>query len=234
MSAEQTAEQVLAKVGLWWPDADENGLYRAASAWRALADAIDAATLDARRAVEDVDDASSGDAADAFGAFWEKYDGSCSGYLPSSADGCRALASSCEQYADAVADAKKRLKELAAEIGATVVVGTALAVFTFGASEAAAGGISAGLIAAGEAVGLTVSTTVADIVGTTLAGAAFGGVEAAAVDVAVAQPIRVRGFHDGGFSGSEVVGWALGGSAGGGLFAGTGVVTGRWMSRVKT
>ena len=53
-----------------------------------------------------------------------------------------------------------------------------------------------------------------------MAGAAFGAVEAAAVDVVVAQPIRILGFHDGGFSLGEVEeslawGGALGGLTGG-------------------
>lgn len=148
MSDASTAEQVLAKVGLWWPDADEGQLREAANRWRELANAIDAATLDASGAAARVREATSGTAAVAFCDFWARYDGACDGYLPSAANSCRQLAEGCDAYADAVADAKRKLEELAVEIGATLVVGAALAFFTFAASEAAAGAISAGLIAA--------------------------------------------------------------------------------------
>ncbi|WP_158876606.1 hypothetical protein [Kitasatospora aureofaciens] len=62
-----------------------------------------------------------------------------------------------------------------------------------------------------------------------LVGAAFGAVEAITVDLAVAQPIRVELFGDGGYSLTEAADSAktgeIMGAAGGGLGAGARVVT---------
>ena len=225
MSDVSVAQQVIAKVGLWWPSADEGGLRLAASAWRSFAAEVDGVGFEGSAAARALVGANSGPAVDAFEGFWARYDGGSGSYLPGIADGARAMAGALEQFAGAVADARRRVEELAVEVGATLVVGTALAIFTFGAAEAAAAGISAGLIASAASIGVELSATAAAIGGGVLAGAAFGAVEAAAVDVAVAQPIRVEGFHDGGFSLDEVeaslaTGGVLGGLGGGAATAG--------------
>ncbi len=112
---------------------------------------------------------------------------------------------------------------LAVTISATLAAGTALAFFTFGIAEAAAAATTATLIAAAEAIGLELSATVAMIVAGGLVGAAFGAVEGFAVDVAVAQPIRVWGYGEGGFSMDEAKDVAVGGAIVGGVFGlGTG------------
>jgi uncharacterized protein YukE len=221
VSSEDVARQVIAKVGLWWPDADEGELRSAAGAWDALAASIDAATASGASGAGQASGAWEGKAAEKFAAFWGKYDGDCAAYLPATAQAARGLSQALNDYADAVADAKKRVEELAVEIGATLVVGTALAFFTFGVAEAAAAGVTAELIAAAATIGVELSTTVATIVGTALVGAAFGTVEAVAVDVAVAQPVRVFGYQEGGFSFDEVEKTAAFGAAGGLIFGGS-------------
>ena len=222
MSDVSVAQQVIAKVGLWWPSADEGGLRLAASAWRSFAAEVDGVGFEGSAAARALVGANSGPAVEAFEGFWARYDGASGSYLPGIADGARAMAGALEQFAGAVADARRRVEELAVEVGATLVVGTALAIFTFGAAEAAAAGISAGLIASAASIGVELSATAASIAGGVLAGAAFGAVEAAAVDVAVAQPIRVEGFHDGGFSLDELEGALLGGGALGAVAGGGG------------
>jgi hypothetical protein len=65
-------------------------------------------------------------------------------------------------------------------------------------------------------IGAELSLAAAEIMGATVAVAAFSAVEAAAADVAVAQPIRVEIFKRGGYSGSELVtSAAIGGALGG-------------------
>jgi len=222
VSAEDTARKVIAKVGLWWPAADEGKLDAAAAAWDAFAADIDAAAVDGTAAARSVVAANTGGAIEAFGSFWAKYDGGSDAYLPATAAAARSLAEACRKYAGAVRDAKHRVEELAVEIGATLVAGAALAFFTFGATEAAAAGISAELIAAAEAIGVELSATAASIIGSAVAFGAVGGLEAAAVDIVVAQPIRVEGFHDGGYSFDEVTSSAESGSILGGLAGGGG------------
>ena len=217
VSDESGAQTVIAKVGLWWPAADEGGLRSAASAWCSFASEVDEAGAESSAAARSLVGSNDGPAVDAFADFWARYDGTAGSYLPATADGARAMAEALSQFADAVADAKSRVEELAVEIGATLVVGTALALVTFGAAEAAAAGISAGLIASAASIGVELSATAGAIAGGILSGGAFGAVEAAAVDVAVAQPIRIEAFHDGGFRLGEVEQSMVAGGALGGL-----------------
>lgn len=97
------------------------------------------------------------------------------------------MAKALDKFADQIAEAKKKLEHELEIAGAVIVVGTALALFTGGISEAAAGAATAEILAASSAAGIAVSTTVAEIAGTVLATAAIGGIEAITVDVVVAQ-----------------------------------------------
>lgn len=215
MSVEDGAREVLAEVGLWWPAADEDALRRAAVAWERMAGALEDAAEDGPVAVEA---AASwrGEAATRFRDRWGRQERA----LVDDAAGCRALASALREYADAVEDAKRRVEQLAITVGATLVAGVALAVFTFGTTAAAAATVSASLVSAAAAIGVELSSTVAAILGGTIAGIGFGAGEAMVVDMAVAQPVRVEAFDDGGYSMAEVgesgaFGGLLGGGAGG-------------------
>ncbi|MEV7354985.1 hypothetical protein [Kitasatospora sp. NPDC091276] len=227
---ESAAEKIVRKVtGLWWPDADPDQLRTVAAAWDTMATAIDNVTAPTHQAAAAIVANNHGPAIDAFGKFWgQYYGGKGKGWLPDVAAACRNLAKALRAFADEVDKALKKLKEEAAIVGATLVAGTALAIFTAGISEAAAGTAAAGIIATAASLGVAVSEAIATIAATILTGVVFGAVEAIAVDLAVAQPIRVEFFDDGGYSLQEAVdsaetGGVMGG-AGGGLGAGGRVV----------
>jgi hypothetical protein len=82
------------------------------------------------------------------------------------------MSTACTKYADDVATTKSKIEEAAAEIGAVLIVGTIGAFFTFGATEALADSIAAGVVAtASEAItnlGLWVADTI-EVYSTTLA-----------------------------------------------------------------
>jgi len=213
-----TARRVVSKVGIWWPAGDESGLRAAADRWRVFASDVELLATDASRAARDLVAGNSGPAVDAFDTFWRRYDGPPDAYLPALATTGRAMGTALDQYADTVRDAKKRIEEMAVTIGASLVVGTALAAFTFGASEAAADGIAAGLVTAAESLSVEVSEAAAQIVATVLADTAVAAAENTLLDIAVAQPVRVLAFHDGGFDLAEaeraLASGAEGGAAG--------------------
>lgn len=213
-----TTESIASRVGLWWPATDAVDLRAAAAAWERSASALDHAADVGSSGAALAGTRWSGAGADAFTAAWRRHEIA----LRDDAAGARALAQALHRYADAVAAAKRKVEELAVTAGATIVVGVGLAWLTFGASTVAAAGVSAGLVAAAEAVGVELSATAATITGGALTGIAFGAGGAAVVDMAVSQPLRVEAFHDGGYSSSEVGGAALGGGLIGGLAGGVG------------
>lgn len=205
-------DEVVAEVGLWWPSADEGALRGAAQAWARTADALERAADVGRAGAAQATTGWTGDAAQRFTATWQRHEAA----LAADAGAARALGEALTRYADAVAEAERRVEELAVTAGATLAAGVGLAWLTFGTSAAAAAGVSAGLVAAASAIGVELSATAAAIISGALVGVTFGAVEGAVVDVAVTQPLRVQVFGDGGWSASEVAGAA----ATGGLFGG--------------
>ncbi|MFF9645501.1 WXG100-like domain-containing protein [Kitasatospora aureofaciens] len=233
---ESAAAKAVQKVtGMWWPDADPDKLRTVADAWEAMATAIDNVTAPTNQAAAAIVANNHGPAIDAFGKFWARYyggkdsAGKGKGWLPETADACRALAKALRDFAHEVDKAIKKLEEEAAIVGGTLVVGAALAIVTFSISADIAAATAAGIVATAAAVGVTVSEAIATIAATVLVSAAFGAVEAITVDLAVAQPIRVELFGDGGYSLTEAADSAktggIMGGAGGGLGAGARVVT---------
>ncbi|MEU9043943.1 MULTISPECIES: hypothetical protein [unclassified Kitasatospora] len=232
---ESTAAKAVRKLtGMWWPDADPDKLRKVADAWEAMATAIDNVTAPTNQAAAAIVANNHGPAIDAFGKFWAQYyggqdsAGKGKGWLPDTADACRSLAKALRDFAAEVDKAIKKLEEEAAIVGATLVAGTALAFFTVGISEGVAVTAAAGIVATAAGLGVAVSETIAMIAATVLTGVVFGAVEAIVVDVAVAQPIRVEFYDDGGYSLKEAVdaektGGIMGG-AGAGLGAGGRVV----------
>lgn len=229
MSAEEIAKAVLAKVGVWWPDADEGKVRAAADAWRRMAGSLDEVASVGDGGAALVQASHTGPAADAFGKFWQRYADS-GGHLPNAATACREIGAGCDRFADAVATAKHRLIELAVEVGASIAVGTVLAVFTFGVSEAAAAAATASLVAAAGIVEGTFAAVLAEIVASAAVYAAVGALESAVIDVAVTQPIRVEGFRDGGYSAGEIATV----SAGGALLGGAGGAVGRGIGLFRS
>ncbi|HEY2220968.1 hypothetical protein [Actinomycetospora sp.] len=205
-------DEIVSEVGLWWPSADEDGLREAAQAWDRMATALDRAVDVGRTGAAQAGAHWHGDAAGRFAGTWAQHETT----LHDDAAGARALGAALREYADAVGDVKRRVEELAITAGATIVAGVGLAWLTFGTSAAAAAGVSASLVAAAGAIGVELSATAATIISGALVGVVFGAVEGAVVDMAVAQPLRVQAFHDGGYSASEVTTSAMTG----GLFSG--------------
>ncbi|MER7850698.1 hypothetical protein ABTZ03_42995 [Kitasatospora sp. NPDC096077] len=225
MSKSSVAKAVQKVTGMWWPDADPGKLRRVADAWDAMATALDNVTVPTNKAAAAIVANNHGPAIDAFGKFWGRYyGGKDKGWLPETAAACRALAKALRDFAHEVDKAIDKLEEEAALVAGTLLAGTALAIVTVGISEGAALAASAAIVATAASVGITVSETIALIAATVLVGAAFGAVEAITVDLAVAQPIRVELFGDGGYSLDEAVeagkSGEIMGAAGGGLGAG--------------
>jgi uncharacterized protein YukE len=205
-------DEIVSEVGLWWPSADEDGLREAARAWDRMAAALDRAVDVGRAGSAQATAGWQGPAAGTFAQTWQQHETT----LHDDAAGARALSAALTEYADAVADAKRRVEGLAITAGATIVAGIGLAWLTFGTSAAAAAGVGAGLVTAASAIGVELSATAATIISGALVGVVFGAVEGAVVDMAVTQPLRVQAFHDGGYSTSEVTTSAITG----GLFSG--------------
>ncbi|MGW3354247.1 WXG100 family type VII secretion target [Streptomyces bungoensis] len=227
MSVADKARKVVQDMtGMWWPAADEGGLRDAAKAWRNFADDVDDVTSAANKAARSLIENNKGEAISAFDdPFWRRYYHNGDGWLKDLADAARDMAKALDAYADAVHSAKKKLEHELEIVGATLVAGTALAIFTAGISEgaAAAAAVTVADLAAG--LGVTVSTEIATIAGTTLATAAFAGVESVTVDLAVTQPVSIALGESKGFNLDEAGDAGLYGMAFGGMFgAGAGTV----------
>lgn len=136
---------VLREFHIPWPEADESALRDAAAAWHRLAEAVRDSYGFANKTASSLTGNNTGAAIDAFERYWAKF-GRPRGALILGADACDAMARACGQYADRVADVKRRIEEAVAGAGATLVVGTIGAVVTFGATEAAADALVAGLV----------------------------------------------------------------------------------------
>nr|WP_186337834.1 MULTISPECIES: hypothetical protein [Streptomyces] len=227
MSAADTAREVVQDLtGMWWPAADEGGLRDAAKAWRGFADDVDDVTAAADHAARSVIEHNRGEAVSAFAdPFWRRYHRDGSGWLKVLADAARDMAEALDTYADAVHSARKKLAHELEIVGATLVAGTALAMFTAGISEGAAVAAAATVADMAAGLGIVVTEEIATIAGTTLATAAFAGVESVTVDLAVTQPVSIALGESQGLSLDEAGDAGLYGMAFGGLFgAGTGTI----------
>lgn len=220
---DEAVDKVVSTVGLWWPDAEEGDIRTAADAWDQLAAALDRARDAGRGGANQALANWRGPAAGQFETYWSGYDRA----LPQTAQGCRDLAGGLREYADAVERAKEEVYVLAAEIGASVAIGAALAVFTFGTSAAAAGGAVAALRAAAMGIATRLTATVGSIASRAIIGAAFGSVSSVAANLGVAQPLRVEVFDNGGYSLSDAGRAGLMGGATGGVLGGAGGVFGK-------
>ncbi|XUL89048.1 WXG100 family type VII secretion target [Streptomyces galilaeus] len=210
--------------GMWWPDADEDGLRDAAKAWRDFADDVEDVAAAANKSARSIIEHNKGEAISAFDdPYWHRYYYAGHGWLQDMIDGARDMAKALDKYADAVHAATKHLEHELEIVGATIIAGTALAIFTAGISEGAAAAATASIVEMAGTLGVTVSTEVATIAGTTLATAALGGIESVTVDLAVAQPVAIATGESKGLSLDEASGSALYGMAFGGAFgAGSG------------
>ncbi|MFI9247219.1 DUF6531 domain-containing protein [Streptomyces sp. NPDC053086] len=226
MSVEDTARHILLKLGLWWPEADSGKLRDAAKAWRAFADSVDDVRAPVHRSASSIIHNNTGESIEAFEKFWGRYakdqDG---GWLSDLAKSSREMAKALEKFADAIDDAINKLWTQIGIDAAVIAGGVTLAFFTAGLASGAAVAAADAVIEFGATMGVAVTTTVAEIAGGTLVAAAFGGVESVAVDLAVAQPLKIATGLQNGFSLDEVNQAAKDGMIfGGALGAGGGVL----------
>lgn len=159
----------------------------------------------ANHSARSIIDVNSGEATDAFEAFWGQYVGKGEkGWLRDLAKSARHMAEALDDYAGEIDSARNQLWT---EIGisATVIVGgVALTGFTFGLSDAAAAEAASAIISLGARLGVSLSATAVRIATSTLVMAAFAGVESATLDLAVAQPMRIAAGQQDGISLEEV------------------------------
>ncbi|MGW1505056.1 WXG100 family type VII secretion target [Streptomyces mirabilis] len=224
MSVADKARKIVQDMtGMWWPAADVGGLRDAAKAWRDFADDVEDVTAGANRAARSLIEHNKGEAISAFDdPFWRRYYYDKHGWLKDLADAARDMAKALDAYADAIAHVKKKLEHQLEIAGATLVVGAALAFVTLSLSEDAAIAAAAAVSEMAAGLGVTVTTEVATIAGTTLATAAFAGVESVAVNLAVAQPIAIATGEQRGLSLDEASGAATDGMLYGGMFGAAG------------
>ncbi|MFJ9131295.1 DNA/RNA non-specific endonuclease [Streptomyces sp. NPDC102340] len=192
MDIEEILKDALLKLGMWWPDADADQLREAADAWRGFAEAVDDVTASTHKAARNVIDGNEGRSIEAFGEFWARYHkGAKTGWLDDLAESARSMAKALDQYANTVDEA---ISHLWTEIGiaaAALGAGVLLAIVTGGAGAVAGSAAAEGVISAAASIGVTVSAEIAGVIGTTMAGVAFGAIESITVDLAVAQPLHV-------------------------------------------
>ncbi|WP_331445205.1 RNase A-like domain-containing protein [Streptomyces xanthochromogenes] len=225
MSAgDKTREIVTDVTGIDWPAGDVGKLRDIATAWRQFADDMEDVAAAANQAAQALIHNNKGEAIEAFAnPFWARYYQDRRGWLQDLVDGPRDLAKGIDSYADAVDDAKKKLDHELEIAGAAIVVGTGLAIFTLGISEAAAAAATTAIVELAATVGVTLTTEVATIAGTAFATAAISGIESVTIDLAVAQPLKMAaGVRSGGFNLDEAQDSLLYGAVTGGAFGGIG------------
>jgi RHS repeat-associated protein len=222
VSIEDEAKKILLKLGMWWPDGNSGTLRHAAGAWRTFADSVDDVRTATNNAAGSLIHNNTGEAIDAFEVFWGRYaSGRDGGWLSDIAKAARKMAGALDKFADEIDHAIKKLWTQICIDAVAIAGGLLLTPLTGGASDEAAAAIvemSAGLC-------IAVSEAVAGIAAEMLVGAAFTGVYSVAVDVAVAQPVKIALHEQQGFSLDEVNAAAREGMISGGLFgAGVGVL----------
>ncbi len=132
-----------------FPEGDEDALRRMREAYTAAAEAVRVAASDGDATASRVDGTIEGRTRTAFDDYWQKFTGGSDAYLPTLAQLCTELASSCDATALDIEYTKlsviAALVALAAEVAALI----ASAFFDFGASAAAiepAEAITAGVV----------------------------------------------------------------------------------------
>lgn len=172
---------ILRDMDIPWPEANENDLREAATAWHRLAGALRDGTGRANSAAGSLTSNNEGAAIGAFENYWNKYADRRKGALPLAAEACDAMGHACTKYADEVAAVKHKIEEAGAEAGAAVAVGTVGAVFTFGAAEGAADVGAVAILDAADSVITALGETM-----TALAAQLSSGVVADAITAATA------------------------------------------------
>ncbi|MEU0744005.1 hypothetical protein [Streptomyces sp. NPDC006134] len=195
---EEAKEYLVEALGMWWPDADEDRLREAAGVWRTFADAVHDVTGATHMAARDVIENSKGDSIEAFDEFWRRYRHGNKGWLKDLEDSARAMAKALDDYADDIRNVKNQIDTQLEIAAAVIVAGLGLALVTGGLAAGAGATAAATIVDLAASLGVSVSAGVARLAATTLVGVCFGGIESITVDLAVAQPLRIKhGLQDG-------------------------------------
>ncbi|MFE0047508.1 DUF6531 domain-containing protein [Streptomyces albireticuli] len=224
MSIEKEAKNVLEKLGLDWPDGDPDKLRQAATAWRTFADSVEKVRTPVDRAARTLIHNNKGEAIDAFETFWHRYAKGEQGWLYDLPAAAKGMADALDKVAKAIEDATNKLWKQISIDAAVIVAGVGLGFLTFGLSTAASATAAAAIIELGGVLGVTISTVVADVAATTLITAAFSGVEAVTVDLAVAQNLKIATGLQQGISLDDINNAAKDGMIYGGIFGGYGAI----------
>jgi hypothetical protein len=212
------AHEFLVTLGGFWPAGDPGQCRQGSAGYRQHAG--DLATIQAacQSTAQSVRALNQGPPIDGFAAWWAKWE-SNPGYFTAAIRECNQLADALDAYAHHVEESQHRLIELGLAALAALAVGVALTFFTAGLSDAAAGAIEAGLVAASFTECATLAAVAGDIVVAVGAGAIEGVVFDGAVQL---QAINV--FHDQQrFNWSELGQSAALGGLTGGIGAGAGI-----------
>lgn len=118
-----------------WPACNQDAARQAADAWSALAAALEDINAECNNLVASITINNSGQAIDAFAAYWQKTGGK-SGSLTLSIGACQSLAKACNELADHTSEAKTEIEHKAEELAAMIVAAAVALIFTFGASVA--------------------------------------------------------------------------------------------------
>ncbi|MFF0412693.1 toxin glutamine deamidase domain-containing protein [Kitasatospora sp. NPDC004745] len=166
---------VLARTGHQWPQADEDGLRRAAGLWREFAVEADRLTRRGGESARRVTSENSGHAVDAFGAYWQAFTGGGKGHLDDAHAAVGLVAGAFDQAARAVDGCKAEivatLRELAAELRQAEQQAAAAPAPAAPASAAPAGGGADGIFGGLRRTVAAATTAVRDTAGRQLADA---------------------------------------------------------------
>ncbi|MGC0415117.1 hypothetical protein [Embleya sp. AB8] len=214
---DEAVEQVVRFLGLPWPKADEDKLRELAGGYERLAAVLDQVIAGASGPARGIIARNTGLPIDNFAAFWSQYEGSGRNWLPSTAASCREQAASLRKLADAVQTQKTVLKAEILAVAATILVGAGLLVVP-GVNIISGAAMSAATFAAESAAtacGLAISASVLEIIGTIVGSAVIGAVTSVALDLAVAQPIKIAMGAQHGLTTDHLLETAAYGAAGG-------------------
>ena len=226
--------EVLNRFGIPWPDANSDKARQAANAWTAIAAAANTALDRSDKMISELTADNSGPAMSAFTQYWSQVGGTpaeCTAadaraMLPVLIQAADALASACNEFADAVDDARRKLTEIAAEIGTAVASGAIATVFTAGVSDLISYGVSGLLIDTGLDAVAVFGTSIESIV----SGFATGGLTSllsSALDASLTNGVKAdfgdTTPDDTGIVADLIEGVAFGGIAGAAGRAVTGI-----------
>lgn len=160
------ADTALAAV---WPQGDTGKMRKAAQAWTKTAQFLSRLDVEVGTAVTMVTGPNTGDTITAFGSHCAQLVGNACLFkpvqggpaIPNLQAYCAQLATYCDTAADKIDEARSQVKDLLIAAGLIAAAGVLLTVFTFGASDAAAGAIDAGLIAEAEGIVIAAEATIA-------------------------------------------------------------------------